>query len=107
MKKYFTAALERIANRRLFFGLGAAGATSALSSFFGISLVVHSSGGLLLTAGSGYIAGTFISAGVVALATLLLPFTLAIGLIIWFRKGIVAVFDWMILKLYFWRNPEQ
>jgi hypothetical protein len=51
--------------------------------------------------------GTFISAGVGALAALLLPFIIAIGLIILFRKGIVAVFDWMISKLYFWRNPEQ
>jgi hypothetical protein len=38
---------------------GAAGASWLLSNLFGISLVVHSSGGAILTAGSGYVAGTY------------------------------------------------
>ncbi len=106
MKKLIITALERIQKRKMAFGFGAAGATQALSSFFGISLVTHSSGGVLLSAGSGYIAGTFISASVVALFWILLPLTIVIGLAAYFRIRLLAAFDWFVKKVYFWRNPQ-
>ncbi|MFT5364058.1 MAG: hypothetical protein ACI9VX_001685 [Dinoroseobacter sp.] len=106
MRRFLIAALEIIASRRVFFGFGAAGATQALSTFFGISLVVHSSGGMILTASSGYIAETFIGAATVGLIWLVMPFVVALGLILKFRLQILSVFDWAIRRLYFWRNPQ-
>ncbi|WIY27169.1 hypothetical protein [Parasedimentitalea psychrophila] len=86
MKATIVAALERIATRKNSAGAGAFGATALLSKFFGISLVAHSSGGVILTAGSGYIAGTFISAFVVSAFWILLPIAVIVGGVIWFRK---------------------
>ena len=102
MKKLVIAALEKIATRKAAFGAGAAGATYFLSSFFGISFVAHSSGGALLTAGSGYIAGTFVS----ALAITLLPFVIAASVLIMFRTRVMSGFDWSLRRLYHWRNKH-
>lgn len=87
-------------------GVGAASATWLLSNFFGIGLVAHSSGGLILTAGSGYIAGTFISAIYVTLFYAFLPFVMAGFLIFYFRSKIVKGFDWSLERLYLWRKNK-
>jgi hypothetical protein len=73
-------------------GVGAAGAGWLLSNFFGISLVAHSSGGALLTAGSGYIAGTYVSGSIAALIAIVGSvfwfFLLPLGLLVLFRRRI-------------------
>jgi len=104
VKKIVIAALDKIARRKTAFGLGAAGATYSLSQLFGITLVAHSSGGALLTAGSGYIAGTFVSAAVVAAFWLFLIPMVVIGLIYSFRVKLVGWFDSALERLYLWRN---
>jgi len=103
VRSLIVPAIEKLATRKASFGAGAAGATFFLKSFFGISLVAHSSGGAILTAGSGYIAGTFISAFVVAL----FPLVVLAGIIIIFRRKLVQFFDWGLERIYFWRKRHK
>ncbi|WP_044025162.1 hypothetical protein [Roseobacter litoralis] len=107
MRDFLIASLKKIASRRRGAGVGAVGATWALSNFFGISLVAHTSGGVLLTGGSGYIAGTFISATFVALFWwILVPIAAVIGIGFYFRRHVIGGFDWIVNWLYHWRNKQ-
>lgn len=68
--------------------LGAAGAMSALGQVFGISAVVHSSGGLILTGSSGYIyiAWTFLAPLVAFFAWIVWPLLVFVALVAIFWK---------------------
>ena len=80
-------------------GFGALGSSWVLSNLFGITLVGHSSGGAILTAGSGYIAGTYLSASfataIWAVSGLLWFIVLPVGLLVYFRKRIGAALIWV------------
>ena len=73
---------------------GAAGATWLLVNVFGISLVTHSSGGAILSASSGYVAGTYLTASAAAIiggASFFLWFVaVPVGILLVFRKRIGA-----------------
>ena len=71
--------------------LGAAGAITLLGQLFGISAVVHSSGGLILTGSAGYISGTFFGAAVGFFAWFAVPLLVIVG--------VVALFWGRISKL--------
>jgi hypothetical protein len=75
--------------------LGAAGALSALSQVFGISAVLHSSGGLILTGSSGYIAGTFLAPFVAFFAWAIWPALVVVGLLALFWKWTAVPFVWV------------
>jgi hypothetical protein len=63
------------------FGAGATAGTVTAMSAAGVTVVPHSSGALILTGSSGYIAGTLGAAGTTVVAALTAPLTIAAGVV--------------------------
>lgn len=62
-------------------GAGASGGATAAASAAGVTAVTHSSGAVILTGASGYIAGTLGTIGAAALAVLTAPATLTAAVV--------------------------